>query len=185
MPHTNMTNKPTNNTNNNSRNMYMSPQITEPDEYDATTPRAYSLAQMRRSLRDGVPAPPVDHSPTVPSRGSTRAVGRSRSCRVEVAEVEGNTRRITRRGSLTFAGSVNDLKRAGCSRRSSATESEFGESFSSFFNSSSQSFHGESSDGDLGSSVSALGLSFSTFQLEESEERPKHRSTPCRSASIY
>ena len=80
-----------------------------------------TLSQMRNSLRniakEDLLRQPTDSqhcdSDSESSDRVSRGVHRSRSCIVDM-RIDGKTKR--RRGSLTFATSVNDLPRAGASR---------------------------------------------------------------------
>lgn len=149
----------------------MSPQPTSPGDIC----RRQRVSRMSGSLAQSIPAPPVDQSP-VPPRRRNCASGGLRNCVLGV-EVERKAAQ-SRRGSLTFAGSVGSLKRAGVSRRASTSASgsvsDLGDSMSSLNISST----------DLNVSCSELGIYFSNIQYDDQSgtRNPKPRN---RKRSVY
>jgi hypothetical protein len=106
----------------------------ERDSIENDTPLA-SMYQMRESLHGGLPSPPLDHAPAMPSRWRPPPTDDILGRLIEVT-TRLKSGRPKRRGSLTFANSINDLPRSGSSRRI-MSESELGNSWSTLENSKS------------------------------------------------
>jgi hypothetical protein len=102
---------------------------------DAPPARSTSMYQMRESLQRGLPSPPKDQSPSMPSRVRRPPIEDIHNRRLKMAG-----RHTKSSGSLTFANSINYLPRAGSSRRLvteslSGSDSSLGNSWSNQQNS--------------------------------------------------
>ena len=77
-----------------------------------------TLNEMRRALESAAEGPdsPASTEPTARLAPASRGVTQSRSCLVEVDLPGEGGSSSRRKGTLTFANTVGDLKRAGSSR---------------------------------------------------------------------